>query len=118
MITMLLSQVDSADTALESTITGLSNTEAEAAAATAAGGLLVGGMLIFAVIGGIIALALLIWWITQIIDLAGRDFPEKGTWMLLMILSLILGLNLIMSIVYHFSVVKKGLGKKAAPATA
>ena len=116
MVPMLVAQVDAVDTILETATTGMENFEdAQAAAsATAAGGLLVGGMLIFVVVASLIGVAFLVWWIIQIIDLSKRDFPQKSTWMVLMILSLVFGLNWIMSIVYHFSVVKKNLGAKAA----
>jgi len=115
MLPTLLSQVNAVDMVVETATVGFEEFDSGAtAAATAAGGLFVGGMLIFVIIASVIGVVFLVWWIMQIIDLANRDFPQKSTWLILMILSLVFGLNWIMSIVYHFSIVKKGIGKKAA----
>lgn len=117
MLTTLLSQATEAEDI--EMIIGTATTDltgldvGAAAAATAAGGLFVGGMLVLIIIASIIGIIFLVWWIIQIIDLSSRDFPQKSTWLILMIASLFLGLNWIMSIVYHFSITKKGIGKKA-----
>ena len=86
-----------------------------AAAATAGAGLFFGGLLIFWAIFGLLSFAFFIWWIFLIIDLAKRDFPQKSTYLILMIVSLFVPFMLIvMDFVYYFGVVKKGVGTKSA----
>lgn len=90
--------------------------DAEAAAAvagTAAVGLGI-GMIIFWIIAVVVGLVFLIWWIVLLVDLTKRDFPQKNTWLILMILGLVFGFVIIIDLVYYFAVVKQNLGSKSA----
>ena len=83
----------------------------DAAAAAAATGVF-GGLLlfwtIFWIVFGIVYLAFLIWWIILIIDLAKRDFPEKNTWLIIMIVGVVIPAFMwLADLLYYFMVVKK-----------
>ena len=77
-----------------------------------------GGLLIFWIIAAIIGLVFFIWWIVLLIDLTKRDFPQKQTYMIIMILGFFLGFVWLVDLIYYFGIVKKGVGTKtgAAPA--
>jgi len=61
-----------------------------------------------------LSLAFFIWWIFLMIDLSKRDFPQKSTYLILMIVSLFVPfMMVIMDFVYYLGVVKKGVGTKA-----
>ncbi|HLC38793.1 MAG TPA: hypothetical protein VJJ80_01555 [Patescibacteria group bacterium] len=92
------------------------STEATDAAAAAAGATILGGMLIFWIIAGLIGLLFFIWWIILVIDLSKRDFPEKTTWLIVMILGLLLGFLWLADLLYYFMVVKKYGKVGSAPA--
>jgi len=79
-----------------------STTDAETAATV------VGGVLIFWFIVGLVRLGFFIWWIVLLVDLSKREFPEKNTYLILMILALFIPVMLeVMCLVYYFGVVKK-----------
>lgn len=80
---------------------------ADAAAAGAAGLAIFGGFLIFWIIFGLIYLIFFIWWIVLIIDCSKRDFPEKTTWLIVLIVSLLVGFVWLADLLYYFMVVKK-----------
>jgi hypothetical protein len=100
-----------------------SDAAAAAAATTAAAGFgaLAIGWVIFWIIFGVISLIFFIWWIVLIIDLTKREFPEKNTWLIIMIVGLVVGLVWLVDLLYYFMVVKKygkGGGTPVAPPTA
>ncbi|MDH4358493.1 MAG: hypothetical protein OEV37_00895 [Candidatus Berkelbacteria bacterium] len=121
---MLLAQAEGAlegavDAAPEATISiDWGQLEGAAEAAGLGLGVLAGGFIIFWIIAGIIGLAFLIWWIVLMVDLVNRDFPQRGTYLILMILSFFLGFIWLMDLIYYFGVVKKGIGTKKASAPA
>lgn len=117
MVPEAIMQSDSVTGVVSQTATAITDLNSDAIGeAAAAGGFLFGGMLIFSLIAGVIALAFLVWWIVLLIDLSSRDFPQKNTWLLLMILGLFLGFHWLICIIYYFSVVKSNIGKKAVKA--
>ncbi|HLB32509.1 MAG TPA: hypothetical protein VJL27_03065 [Patescibacteria group bacterium] len=77
-----------------------------------------GGLLIFWIIAVIIGLVFFIWWIVLLIDLTKRDFPQKQTYMIIMILGFFLGFVWLVDLIYYFGIVKKGVGTKATAAPA
>ena len=77
---------------------------------------LLGGLLVFWIIAIIIGLVFFIWWIVLLIDLTKRDFPQKQTYMIIMILGLFLGFVWLVDLIYYFGIVRKGVGSKAAAA--
>jgi Kef-type K+ transport system membrane component KefB len=92
-----------------------SSADAAAAAALGTGAVALGvGMMIFIAIASLIGLIFLIWWIVLIIDLSKREFPQKSTYMILMILSLFLGFMWLMDLIYYFAIVKNNVGTKKA----
>ncbi len=87
------------------------------AAGTAAGAAILGGFVIFWIIFGLVTLVFFIWWIVLLIDLSKRDFPEKSTWMIVLILGFLLGFVWLADLLYYFMVVKKqGKAGGSAPA--
>lgn len=104
--------------ALLAQTTDYGTSASDAAAATAAvtgAGLLFGGLALFWLIYAILSLFFFIWWIVLIIDLTKRDWPQKTTYLILMIVSLFVPfMMVIMDFVYYFGIVKKGVGSKAA----
>ena len=91
-----------------------SDAAAAAAVATGAGALAI-GWIIFWLIFGAISLIFFIWWIVLIIDLTKRQFPEKNTWLIIMIVGLVIGLVWLVDLLYYFMVVKKQGGSPAPP---
>jgi hypothetical protein len=49
-----------------------------------------------------------------LVDLSKRDFPEKSTYLALMIVSFFLGFMWLMDLIYYFAVVRKNVGTKSA----
>ena len=85
---------------------------ADAAAGVAAAGIL-GGLALFWIIYAALSLFFFIWWIVLVIDLAKRDWPQKTTYLILMIVSLFIPfMMVIMDFVYYFGVIKKNVGTK------
>jgi len=92
-----------------------SSADAAAAAAIVGGATAIGvGAMIVGIIGGLIGLAFLIWWIVLLVDLSKREFPQKSTYMILMILGFFLGFYWLMDIIYYFAIVKNNVGTKKA----
>jgi len=58
----------------------------------------------------LIYLAFFIWWIFLLIDLTKREFPEKSTWLVIMIVGLVFGFVWLADLLYYFMVVKKTKG--------
>jgi glucan phosphoethanolaminetransferase (alkaline phosphatase superfamily) len=92
---------------------------ADDVATTAAGTGIFAAMFGFWAIFGVISLVFFIWWIVLLIDLTKREFPEKTTWLILMVVGLLIGFVWLIDIIYYFAIVKKGTGKSggtSAPA--
>ena len=87
--------------------------EAAAAASAAVGVGVLGGLLVLWIILGLLGLFFFIWWIILLMDLSKRDFPQKSTYMILMIVSFFLGFIWIMDLVYYFGIVRKGVVTKS-----
>ncbi len=113
MLPVLLAQTAD-ELSATAALSALANSEqAAAVAGTAAVGLGI-GLIIFWIIAVLVGLVFLIWWIVLLVDLTKRDFPQKNTWLILMILGLVFGFVLIIDIIYYFAVVKQNLGSKSA----
>jgi Kef-type K+ transport system membrane component KefB len=59
---------------------------------------------------GLIYVVFFIWWIFLLMDLLKREWPEKNTWLIIMILGLVLGFVWLADLLYYFMVVKKSKG--------
>ena len=84
------------------------------AAGTAAGAAILGGFVIFWIIFGLVTLVFFIWWIVLLVDLTKRDFPQKTTYLVLMILGFFFGFVWLMDLIYYFAIVKNNVGAKKA----
>jgi len=114
MPSLLLAQTEDATT--------MPNTASDAVAAAAGTGLLAvwGGLMIFWLILVLVSVIFFIWWIVLLIDLTKREWPQKTTYLIIMIIGLFIPFGLlIVDLIYYFGVVKKGVGSKSggAPAT-
>lgn len=117
MLPVLLAQADSAIEAVPTVDWSAIPDSADAAAAAAlgTGAAAIGiGMIIFIVIASLIGLIFLIWWIVLLIDLTKREFPQKSTYMILMILGFVFGFYWLVDLIYYFSIVKPNVGTKKA----
>jgi len=110
MVQSLLAQATEIPSGLSSS--GLS--EAQANAVAVAGTAIGVGTIIFIIIASLVGLFFLIWWVILLVDLSKRDFPEKSTYLILMIASFFLGFMWLMDLIYYFAVVRKNVGKKSA----
>lgn len=70
-------------------------------------GPLMGGILIFLLIGFLILIALLIFWLFMLIHVIKHDSPNKTIWLVVLIVSLFLGFAPLAAIVYFFAEKKK-----------
>lgn len=67
------------------------------------------GMMVVIGISVLIGLAFLIFWIMMLVDLSKRDFEQKSTWMIMLIVSFFLGLHWLAAIVYYFMIKRKNV---------
>jgi flagellar basal body-associated protein FliL len=97
----------------------------DAAVATAFGGL-IWLMVCFWVVFSLIAIALFVFWVIAIVDCAQRkneEFPNatensKTTWLIILLVSWVAGLNGVAGLVYYFMVMRKkprGQGNQVVP---
>jgi len=78
----------------------------DAVAGTAAAGIF-GGLIFVWVIVGLVFLAFFIWWIVLLMDCIKRDFPEKNTWLIVLIVGWLFGFVWLVDLLYYFMIVKK-----------
>ena len=88
------------------TLLAQSSSDGSAAAGVALTGIFGGFILIWIVIA-IITLVFLIWWIILLIDCINRDFPDRTTWIVILIIGFLFGFIWLADILYYFLVVKK-----------
>jgi len=113
MLPVLLAQADSvAETAIANFDASAVSNEAAAAVATGAGTAVLGGLIILWIVLALVGLFFFVWWIILLVDLSKRDFPQKSTYMILMILSLFFGFMWLMDLIYYFAIVKNNVGVK------
>lgn len=82
---------------------------------TAAAGLGI-GLIIFWIIFMIIALVFFIFWIMMLVDAVKRQWPERTTWLVILIVSFFLSLHWLSAIIYYFLVKRKNVGTKPGAA--
>lgn len=117
MLPVLLAQTDSALEAVPTVDWSAIPDSVDAAAAVAlgTGAAAIGvGMIIFVAIASLVGLVFLIWWIVLLIDLTKREFPQKSTYMILMILGFVFGFYWLIDLIYYFAIVKNNVGTKKA----
>lgn len=89
-------------------------TDTAAGAGAAALGI---GMIIFIGFMCLVGLAFFIFWLMMLIDCVKRQFEQRNTWLLVLIISVFLGFSWLAAILYYFMVKRKNLGTKpTAPA--
>lgn len=87
-------------------------TTSDAAGAAVGIGLIIVWIVVIAV-----ALAFFIFWIIMLLDCIKRDFPQRSTWLIILIVSIFVGgLYWIAALVYFFVVKRKNLGTKKGSA--
>lgn len=74
------------------------------------------GLMIFWGIFMIIGLLFFILWIMMLVDAIKRQWPERTTWLIILIVSFFLGLHWLAAILYYFLVKKKNVGTKPGAA--
>lgn len=71
-------------------------------------------LIIFITVIVLIALAFLIFWIIMLVDCIKRDFPQKTTWIIILLASWAIGFSWLAAIIYYFEVKRKNLGQSTA----
>jgi hypothetical protein len=93
------------------TLLAQSSSGSSAAAGVALAGIF-GGFILVWIVVALIALVFLIWWIILLIDCINRDFPDRNTWLAILIVGFLFGFIWLVDILYYFLVVKKYESKK------
>lgn len=75
----------------------------------AAAGLGIGLMIMWG-IAMLVGLAFFILWIMMLMDAFKRQWPERQTWLIILIVSFFLGLSWIAALLYYFLVKRKNVG--------
>jgi len=91
-------------------------TGTEAAAGVAAASIF-GGLIFVWIVVGLVFLIFFIWWIFLLIDCVKRDFPEKNTWLIVLIVGWLFGFVWLVDLLYYFMVVKKYKSQGGASST-
>ncbi len=86
-------------------------TAEDEAAAAIAGGLGIGLIILWLVFAAI-GLFFFIFWIIMLVDCVKRQFPERGMWLAILIISIFIGLSWLAAIIYYFVVKRKNPGSK------
>ncbi len=75
----------------------------------------VGVMMLFmlTMVGLVIGLVML--WVWMLLDALKREWPEKSTWIAILIVSLFAGLHWLSALLYYVMVKQKNVGKMPAP---
>lgn len=68
------------------------------------------GLLIMWGIAMLVGLAFFILWIMMLMDAFKRQWPERQTWLIILIVSFFLGLSWIAALLYYFLVKRKNVG--------
>lgn len=74
------------------------------------------GMILFIGFVVLVCLAFLILWIVMLIDCFKRQFEQRNTWLIILIIGFFIGYYPIAAIVYYFMVKRKNLGTKPGAA--
>ena len=113
MLTLLLSfNVALAQTDLNefdfNTTTTLNANDAEALAGLGMGMGIFG--IIIVIISCLVGLFFLVFWIMMLVDCVKRDFPNRGVWLAVLIITFFVGWSWLACILYYFMVKKKNVG--------
>lgn len=66
--------------------------------------------IIILIIAGLIGLFFLIFWIIMLVDCIKRDFPNRGVWLAVLIITFFIGWLWLAAILYYFMVKRKNVG--------
>jgi len=83
------------------------------AAGSAAGALFAGGFMLFVLFVIGISLLFFIFWVVMLIDCTKREWPEKNTWLIILIVSMLLGFHWLSAIIYYFMIKRNNVGAVA-----
>ena len=78
-----------------------------------AGGILA-GLGIFFVVFLVIGLLSLVFWIMMLVHAIKNDIPDKNMWIIILVVSLVVGLGLVGALVYYFAVKRKSGSPKSS----
>ena len=84
-------------------------------ASAAAGSAVVGGVFLFVACIFLLAFAFFILWVFMVIDCLKREWADKNTWLIILIVSIFVGLHWLSAILYFVLVKQKNLGTIAVP---
>lgn len=76
----------------------------------------VGIMMLFMLTMVGLVIGLVVLWVLMLLDAIKREWPEKSTWLAILIISLFAGLHWLAAILYYVLVKQKNVGKMPAPA--
>lgn len=72
-----------------------------------------GGMLLFMLFIVALNIGFFIFWIFMLLDCLKREWPEKNTWIIALVVSLLIGFHWLSSILYYFMIKRNGVGSVA-----
>ncbi len=81
----------------------------------AAGAGIMGGLLLFLLFIVVLNVALLVFWVFMLVDCLKREWPEKNTWVVALIVSLFFGFHWLSGLLYYFMVKRPNIGGVQPP---
>jgi len=72
------------------------------------------GFFVFFIVIAALAVGFLVFWLFMLIDCAKREWPEKNTWLILLVVSLFFGFHWLTALLYYFLVKRKLEGQTGA----
>lgn len=75
----------------------------------------VGIMMLFMLTMVGLVIGLVVLWVWMLLDALQREWPEKSTWIAILIVSLFAGLHWLSALLYYVLVKQKNVGKMPAP---
>jgi hypothetical protein len=75
----------------------------------------VGIMMLFMLTMVGLVLGLMVLWVWMLLDAVKREWPEKSSWLAILIISLFAGLHWLAALLYYVMVKQKNVGKMPSP---
>ena len=90
--------------------------DASNAVPAAAGAGMMAGLLLLLLFIVVLNIALLVFWVFMLIDCLKREWPEKNTWVVALIVSVFFGFHWLSSALYYFMIKRQNVGSVRPPA--
>ncbi|MFA6604227.1 MAG: hypothetical protein WCT10_05345 [Patescibacteria group bacterium] len=74
------------------------------------------GLFGFFALAALLMIGFLVFWVLMIIDCAKRDWPDKNTWLVILVLSILIQLHWLAALLYYFLIKRPGAGSAGGPA--